>query len=324
MPRLLLLYGPEPVLVEELAERVAAAALAGSDPVLARELVFADESPPEALVAAARDLPLGGSGRLVVVRGLHALGARALDRWRQTLATARSGQPPWPPEGTTVLLVAPGVTRRASVLRLVPDADQVEVRPPVGRALLAWLRERAARANATLEPAAADALLALVGEDVARLAGEVDKAAVMVGPGGRITEDLVRTLTGAGRGHQLWELADALERGDRGTALRVLDALLGAREDPLAVLAHVVGYVRDLWRARSARAQGLDARRLAARLPRRRPDWAVERLLARAAAPGSDPSAALLRCFEVELRLKSGGGDPRALLTALVAELAGA
>jgi DNA polymerase III delta subunit len=36
---------------------------------------------------------------------------------------------------------------------------------------------------------------------------------------------------------------------------------------------------------------------------------------------GEDLERAMRACFEVERRMKSGGGDPPALLTALVAEL---
>jgi DNA polymerase III delta subunit len=45
--------------------------------------------------------------------------------------------------------------------------------------------------------------------------------------------------------------------------------------------------------------------------------------MARAAGWGGDGlTDAIARCFEVERRLKSGGGDARSLLTALVGELA--
>jgi hypothetical protein len=71
-------------------------------------------------------------------------------------------------------------------------------------------------------------------------------------------------------------------------------------------------------------AAGADIREVARALPRRRPDFAVERLAARARALGiRGLTRAAERCFEVEQALKTGAGSPRALLTCLVAELAG-
>jgi hypothetical protein len=83
-----------------------------------------------------------------------------------------------------------------------------------------------------------------------------------------------------------------------------------------------VGYLRDLWRVLPA--AGADVREAAKALPRRRPDWAVERLAARARAVGiRGLRRATDRAFEVEQALKTGTGSPRAHLTCLVADLAG-
>jgi DNA polymerase-3 subunit delta len=185
------------------------------------------------------------------------------------------------------------------------------------------VRERAGAAGLDLAPEAAQLLVTLVGEDLGRLAGEIDKAQVFAGGKGRLDEETVRALVGESRVRQYWELTQALEGADRAEALRVLECLLESGEEPLALLAQVVGYLRDVWRAQAALAQRMDTRRAAALLPRRRPDWAVERLLARAATWGpARLDRSLARCVEVEVRLKSGGGEPRALLTALVADLA--
>jgi DNA polymerase-3 subunit delta len=259
----------------------------------------------------------------VVVRGVANLAAKAADRLRDAVAEARQAPGGWPAEGTTVLFVAPGVDRRSAALRLLPPADQVDVRPPVGRAVPGWLRDRARAEGVELTPAAAQALVALVGEDLGRLATELEKAALYGGGEGRIGEDVVRALAGETRARQYWELTQALEEGRRPDALRAASQLLASGDDPLVLLAWVVGYVRDLWRVLPAATGAADPREAAGALARRRPDFAVERLMARAAAAGLDGIArAVLRCFEVEQALKTGAGSPRALLSCLVAELA--
>jgi DNA polymerase-3 subunit delta len=288
-----------------------------------REVLHADQLTPDDLVSAGATLSLFGGRRLVLVRGVGDLPAKAADRLRDALAEARRATAGWPAEGTTVLLVAAGADRRAPGLRILPEADQVEVRPPAGRAVVGWLRERARGAGLDLPPAAAQTLIELVGEDLSRLAAELEKAAIYAGGDRRVSEDVVRALAGETRSRQYWELTQALEEARRSDALRIVSPLLASGDSPLILLAWLVGYLRDLWRVLPTAAEG-DVREAARALQRRRPDWAVERLSARARAVGIRGLArGVERCFEVEQALKTGTGSPRAHLTCLVAELAG-
>jgi DNA polymerase-3 subunit delta len=309
--------------VEELVERLTRALL--PDPTAAgwnREVLRADVITPDALVAAGAALPLFAGRRLVLVRGLGDLSAKAADRLRDALADARRAPSGWPAGGTTVLLVAAGVDRRAPALRIVPETNLVEVRAPVGRAVLGWLQERARAQGVQLVAEAAQTLVERVGEDLGRLHAELEKAALYVEPNGRVTDEAVRVLAGETRPRQYWELTQALEEGRRADALRLAAHLLESGDDPLVLLAWLVGYVRDLWRLLPAATQGVPAREAAKALQRRRPDWAVERLMTRAQTVGVRGLArAVERCFDVEQALKTGTGSPRALLTMLVADL---
>ena len=289
-----------------------------------REVLHADQVTPDALLDAGASLSLFAGRRLVLVRGVADLAAKAADRLRDAVAEARRAPAGWPAEGTTVLLVAAGADRRTAGLRVLPDADQVEVRAPTGRAVVGWLRERARAAGLDLAPDAAQTLVDLVGDDLARLAAELEKASLYTAGEGRVSEEIVRALAGQTRARQYWELTQALEEARRPDAVRLASHLLGSGDEPLVLLAWVVGYLRDLWRVLPAAAAGADAREAARALPRRRPDWAVERLVARARTVGiRGLSRATERCFEVDQALKTGTGSPRALLTCLVAELAG-
>jgi DNA polymerase-3 subunit delta len=288
-----------------------------------REVLHADQLTPDDLVNAGAALSLFGGRRLVLVRGVGDLPAKTADRLRDALAAARRAGPGWPAEGTTVLLVAAGADRRAPGLRILPEADQVEVRPPAGRAVVGWVRERARSASLDLPPDAAQALVDLVGEDLSRLAAEIEKAAIYAGGDRRVSEEVVRALAGETRTRQYWELTQALEEARRSDALRIVSQLLASGDGPLILLAWLAGYLRDLWRVLPAAAGG-DVREAGKALLRRRPDWAVERLCARARAVGIRGLArGTERCFEVEQALKTGTGSPRAHLTCLVAELAG-
>jgi DNA polymerase III delta subunit len=138
-----------------------------------------------------------------------------------------------------------------------------------------------------------------------------------------VSEEVVRALAGETRTRQYWELTQALEEGKRPQALRLAAQILAAGDEPVIMLAWVVGHVRDIWRVLPAAMAG-DLRAAARALPRSRPEFAIERLTARARAVGvRGLTRAARQCFEVDQAIKTGAGNPRALLTYLVAELAG-
>jgi DNA polymerase-3 subunit delta len=108
-----------------------------------------------------------------------------------------------------------------------------------------------------LEPAAAEALSAAVGNDSARLAGELEKLSLYGGGGasggpgasgdGAITLVAVRALVG---GHSTTALAvgDALLAGQAAEAIALVDDLLAAGEPALRIVATLSGQIRGwLW-----------------------------------------------------------------------------
>jgi DNA polymerase-3 subunit delta len=314
-------HGPESLLVDDVVERITQSLLPNDQAAdWNRELFHADTIGPDALIAAGASLSLFGGRRLVLVRGIADLAAKVADRLREAVAEARAVPAGWPAEGTTVLLVAAGADPKAAGLRVLPEADRVEVRGPAGRAVVGWVRERARTAGLDLPPDAAQALVELVGENLTRLAAEIEKASLYGGEDRRVSEEVVRALAGETRTRQYWELTQALEEARRADALRLASQLFASGDEPLILLAWVVGYVRDLWRVLPT----TDTREAARALRKYRPDWAVERLAARARAVGvRGLSRAASQCFEVEQALKTGARNPRALLTCLVADLAG-
>src|SRR5439155_2066394 len=205
-PRILLVHGSEPLLVEELLERLAAHV--GPDPAamsLNREVFHADTAAPEAVIDAGGALGLFGGRRLVLVRGVGDLSAKTTERLRAAVEAARARRGGWPTDGTMVVFAAVTGDRRAPGLRLLPERDQVEVRGPSGRAVVGWLRERARSAGLDLAPEAAQALLDLIGEDLSRLLSELEKAVLYAGAEPRVSEEGVRALAGETRVSQYWE-----------------------------------------------------------------------------------------------------------------------
>jgi len=314
VPPVLLLHGPEPLLLADALARVTE--ILFPDPAalaLSREVLDAREAGADGIARAALTLPFLSARRLVAVRGAELLGSRQAEPLTAYVAAPN-------PATALLLLVDQELSPTHWLLKTVPPAAVVSVPRPVGRAAVSWLRSRAAADGLDLGEEAASLLVQLVGDDLTTLLGEVEKAAVAGGPGNRrVTVIEVRAVVGEHRLRHVFELTRALERRDLAGALTVLGALLSAGEEPLGVLGMLTREARSLWQVKDALGRGRPAEEIGRAL--RRPGPAVAALMALAqSVPLEAATRRLARCWEVERRLKSGG-MPRAELSLLIADL---
>jgi len=316
-------HGPDEQLLDDALALVGQRLFVdASERALGREVLEGDSASVETVVRSAMTLPFMTARRLVVVRRAQALSAKGAEA---LTAYARDPNP------TTCLLLladdglAASRERRGDhwLLSALPPAALVALPQRRGRALEDWLKQRAAAEGLTVSDEAARLLVQWVGDDGARLLGEARKAALAGGvETGRVGVNEVTAVVGEHRVSDVFELTRAVERRDLGQALRTLDRLL-TTEEPVFLLALLTRNVRVSLIVRDLAAAGQSAEQIA-RAVRPVPPPVVAAIMARVAgAGGAALTRQLARCAEVEWRCKSGG-QARAELTTLVAELCGA
>ncbi|MBI2524809.1 MAG: DNA polymerase III subunit delta [Candidatus Rokubacteria bacterium] len=316
-PPVVLLHGPEPLLLEDAVAAVTRALF--PDPSLAalsREVLEVREAGVHEILRSALTLPCLTPSRLVVARGADGLPAKQAE---PLAAYCKAPNP------STVLLLVAGETLAPShwLLRLLPAAAVVTAPRPAGHAVLTWLRGRAKAAGFELEEEAAALLVELTGEDLAALVGEVEKAALAGGPDNRrVGPAEVRAVVGEHRLRNVFELTDALAARDLARALGVLASLLQAGEEPLAVLAMLAREARAAWQAQQWLRAGRSPDEVVRALHRPQAAGAALVRLAGALPPRAG-SRRLARCWDVERRLKLGA-PARPELSLLLADLCAA
>ena len=242
------------------------------------------------LIAAVRTLPMMSPRRVVIV--LHAdpllvpkreseAAMRALDELETMLKQ--------PEPQTTLVFVAGPVDKRSRMYKLlVKHATLVECGLIEDRAdAERWIRTRVAAAGAEIDPAAARLLAERGCTDVARLRGDVERLVLYALGQKNVTIEDVRQIVGAAALQDDWAMANAIEAGQGGEALRQLALMLEAGAPPEKILGQLGWLVRSKFPAVAPAALGA----------------AVEAL------------------FRTDLALKRSGGDPRVLLERLVVEL---
>jgi DNA polymerase III subunit delta len=319
VPPVALLHGSEPLLLDDALALISGALFpdAGSA-ALGRDVLDARETSAEAIVRTALTLPFLGGMRLVAVRHAQLLPARQ----NEALVTYVRA-----PNGSSCLLLladeslaAQRDRRQHWLLSVVPPGMVVEIGSPKSHELPRWLRLRAARDGIELEEDAARLLAQLVGGELGSLLAEARKAALAGGPHNRrVTEAEVKAVVGAQRLSGIFELTNAVERGQVGAALAALVSLLAAGEEPLRLLGLLTTDLRTQWTMKEALSHGQSVDEIARTVRRPRP--VVEALLARAkAVPVNELARRFQRCWVAEQRLKSGG-EPLAEMAVLIAGL---
>ncbi len=256
-----------------------------------------------ALVAAVRTLPMMAPRRVVVVAQAEAwlapkreseAAARALEQLEALLEK--------PEPLATLVFVAAGLDMRTRMFKLFSKhATVVDCGSPADVAgAERWVRARVAGAGVEIDPAGARAMATLAGfpdrprndgktGNVKRLRGEVDRLLLYALGQKKISVADVREVAGPAALQDDWAMANAIEAGQGGEALRQLSMILDAGAPPEKILGQLGWLVRSKFpQVAPAELHG-----------------AVESL------------------FRTDLDLKRSGGDPRVLLERLVVELCG-
>jgi DNA polymerase-3 subunit delta len=300
-----LLWGEDSFLVREAAME----ALGG---VQAREVDGADWSGGETGDLATPSL--FGEPRALLVTNCQDLTDDGLRELRAYLQA--------PAPDATLVITGRGIKAAPPIAKDVEKSGgQVEKIELARKELTAWLVKRARSRDIQLRPPAANALVELLGETPAELDRAVDQMAAAF-PGQPIEPGLVeRQFRGLGD-HKTWEVCDKAFGGDLSGAIRALQGMLAAREEPLVILGGIAARVRDLQRVAAVPmdVQPKDAARMAGL----RFEWQFKRYrdAARRQPPGALESLHLA-VANADRALKNGaGGD--VVLPMLLARIAGA
>lgn len=195
--------------------------------------------------------------------------------------------------------------------------------PPAGAALDRWIAARVKAEDAAITPDAAQRLALLTVGDLRLLASEITKLATYVGRGGTIDAPAVAALVPDHRVFRVFDLTDALARGERAAALALLHTLLADGEQPLGIVAMVARQVRVLIQVKDLAAQQQRSGDIAAAVGMQ--PYLVEKAVAQARRFSfAQLAAAQAACLDVDTALKRSRMAPTLALDLLIAEFGNA
>ncbi len=243
-----LLGGAEPLLRDDVLAAIEAAVLVSGPREFNLDRLEVARSSPGRLVEALDSLPVMADRRLVVLRESDGRGAKLDAAWTGAIESfiGRSGDSP-----SAVLVVVVGkVDRRSRWVKAFRDpAVFVDCDPPRGgRELKRFLTDEARRQGVELRPDAAGLLAERVGPQLLLLRQEIEKAALLAGEGKAIERSHVQMSVAAVAEEPIWDLTDAIGRGETAAAIDLLARMLGQGAAAPAILGALASHFRKLVR----------------------------------------------------------------------------
>ena len=285
---------------------------------------------PEELEAAWSTIPFMADKRIVVVRNLL---ARMEQGRRGGAARPRRMDEEWAdigerlarvPESTDLIFVDAAVSRGNPLLRAIRPLAQVhEFRLPSLREMPGWVRRRADKLGAAIEPSAISALVEAIGNDTRLVDMELQKLALYRSGGrsdGMIRRQDVEAMVSYVREANIFAAVDAALEGRAGIALRMAHQFLDAGRPPTYVITMIARQVRFLILAKDLKARGFGQDEIGSMLSIR--GYPLTKTMQQEGRFSAERLVEIhRRLIEADLSIKTGAADEEMALDTLIIAL---
>lgn len=269
------LYGTEQYLMDELVRMMEAAVLDEASRDFNYSVHDMREVPVQTALQDAETFPFMGEKRLIRARqalfltGVKQTGSVEHDL-EQVLGYAAN-----PPDYSVLVFEVnqPKLDERKKVVKALKEAGVVIECAQLGeRALVEWVLRQAQRYEVSIEPDAAELLLAMSGTKLRQLDKELEKMAAYVGAGREITVETVEKLATRELEHDIFRLIDCISRLRIEEALRMYYDLqrlnVGSSEtrgggEPLKILSLLARQFRILLQIKTLAPRGYSQQQIA-------------------------------------------------------------
>jgi DNA polymerase-3 subunit delta len=309
------LYGDESYLIEKSAKKLLSRLIPADMRDFNLNVYYGNECTGEEIVASAQTLPMFAEWRAVLVKNSDKLPAAALD------VLAAYVQDPSP--STCLVFQGEKVDQRKKFFtEIKKSGDLVEFKRLYENQLLPFIRNEAAEHGKKFQPAAAEMLVCLSGNNLQELVSQIEKIVLFVGERDVVEMDDVKAVVSDTKVDSVFELANSLGEKNLDKALRNLHTLVHDGEAPLLILSMLGRHFRQLWRVRELAEKKTSAPEISKAVGvhpyflqgilRQSKNYRVNEL-----------KEIFEKFFTLDLALKSGSGKPSLLLEQLVMEICG-
>lgn len=313
VPEIIFLCGQETYLVQRAARFVRQAILPSGKDDFNDNQFYGKEATAGQILEAAMTYPVFAAKRLVTIKDAHQLPVAELEKLLPYLQN--------PVPETCLLFTADKIdNRRKFFQQFKKSGALVEFKPLFEREIPRYIRNVLNQRDVKISADALDLFCSMVGGNLHEVHAELDKLVTYIGTATLIDVKDVQAVVSRGRAENIFELGNAVGRGDIAKALTLTLRLNSAGEAPLKILSLLVRHFRQLWKVRELQVQKCPTKEIAkiAGVP----FFVVDGLIRQGKKFSRNDFIRSFELFlETNLAMKSSGADAEALLDSLILRL---
>lgn len=211
----------------------------------------AGETPVHRIVDSANTMPMMSRRRLIILRGIERL-EKSEEKSKSSPTDALAEYVASPSPSTVLVIVGSKLDGRRKLATVAKKSHIiVECAPLRSNMLPLFVREECKRRGHAIASDVADALVDLVGSELASLLDAIERLSLYAGEKQEINEDAVHSCIARVRVGSVWGLADAVAARDRATALRLLNENYDPRDRGLPLHGLLASSIRKMLKLRA-------------------------------------------------------------------------
>ena len=315
IPTVCYLYGEEPFLVDRATRLLLERAVDPSLKDFNYNVFYGNESKGVDIADTAQTLPMFAERRAVLVKRAESLSAAACEVLLPYIQN--------PAASTCLIFSGAKIDQRKKFFaELKKHGELVEFKRLYDNKLSPFIQGEATVLGKPIEPAAADLLSFLIGNNLQELSSQIEKLVVFAGDRPRIKLEDVRAVASSSKAFTVFELARYLCARDLHNTLKSLDTLFRNGEETPMMIGALSRHFRQLWRVRELldrKAAKPDIAREVGINP-----YFLDDMIAQARKFGRGELRGIFtELYRCDLASKTGGGQPYTLMHGLVVGICG-
>lgn len=264
-----LLHGSETFLIDDALKKITRSALSEEDMDFNMVVYDLEETPIETAIEEAETMPFLGDRKVVICKKAYFLtGVKPKKQIEHDLE--RLEQYIHNPSPDTVFVLVANYekldNRKKLNKKLSKAAAVIEASPANSQGATKFVSDLAKHLNVRITSDGCGRLLQMVGPNLVMLDSEVRKMSAYVGEGNEINEVTVDLLVAQTIEHSVFTLVEKVIERDHSTAFELLQSLYRQNEEPIKLLALLVGQLRKILHVSILEKEGFSQKEIASRL----------------------------------------------------------
>lgn len=258
------LCGEEPYYIDIISDKLEASVLDENEKEFNQTVVYGKDTDLGTILGLAKQFPMMSEYQVVIVKeaqNIKELNKGASDDDDDSKSSAKTNNSAAQllhyinnPQPTTILVFCykyKTLDKRSAIAKAIQKhAVYLEFKPLYDNQLPDWINSHVKEKKYSISPKASYLLAESLGNDLSKIANEINKLTIHLKEGGEITTELVHDNIGISKDYNIFEFQDALAKKDILRANRIINFFAANEKDhhPVMILGSLYGYFSKILR----------------------------------------------------------------------------